>query len=91
MKQLAEKVLQSYPQIIQLYQVSKQATLNKYVELLIEYSGALLFYYKYKQVENILEYCCSALKVHMEYTGKLGRRTKYQSFDTAQLIMNLKS
>ena len=25
----------------------------------------------------------------MEFTGKLGRRTKYQTFDTALLVMDL--
>ena len=25
----------------------------------------------------------------MEFTGKLGRRTKYQTFDTSLLVMNL--
>jgi hypothetical protein len=28
--------------------------------------------------------------MEIEYTGKLGRRTKYQSFDVAQLIMSLR-
>lgn len=34
--------------------------------------------------------CCELLELELEYTGKLGRRTKYQSFDCAQLILNLK-
>ena len=52
---------------------------------------ALTFYYKYKEAENILQYCKNLANIQLEYTGKLGRRTKYQTFDTAQLIMNFKT
>lgn len=51
---------------------------------------ALTFYYKYKEAEIILELCKTLANISLEYTGKLGRRTKYQSFDTAQLVMNFK-
>ncbi len=60
-----------------------------YIELLLEYSFCLLFYYKYSQTEAVYRHCCRILKMKIEFTGKLGRRTKYQTFDTPQLVMNI--
>jgi hypothetical protein len=37
-----------------------------------------------------LEFCKEIANVYLEFTGKLGRRTKYQTFDTPQLVMNIK-
>jgi hypothetical protein len=33
-------------------------TANNYVKILIEYSHCLLFYYKYKKCEKIMDKCC---------------------------------
>lgn len=49
----------------------------------------MLFYYKYNQTEAVLRHCCRILKMKIEFTGKLGRRTKYQTFDTPQLVMSI--
>ena len=33
-------------------------TVNNYVKILIEYSYCLLFYYKYKKCEKLMDKCC---------------------------------
>ena len=58
---------------------------------MIEYSYALTFYYKYAAGRKTIELARLASGLEIEYTGVLGRRTKYQKFDTAQLIMNVKN
>lgn len=49
----------------------------------------MLFYYKYTETERCIESCKQALNIEIEYTGRLGRRTKYQQFDTPQLVMKI--
>ncbi len=58
---------------------------------MLEYSFALTFYYKYEAGNKALEMAKIASGVQIQYTGVMGRRTKYQSFDTAQLVMNVKN
>ena len=43
----------------------------------LEYSGILLFYYKYKKANIYLKLAEKYLGVHFELTGRLGVRTKY--------------
>ena len=62
----------------------------EYIGLLQEYTHVLTFYYKYREAESVIQNCKEALQVELQFTGKLGRKTKYQSFDTPQLIMNIK-
>jgi len=45
--------------------------------LYIEYSGMLLFYYKYKKSSLYLQMAEKLLGVKFELTGRLGVRTKY--------------
>jgi hypothetical protein len=86
-KKLCSTVLSNYRQI--LAQAIDHINFDEYIELLLEYSFALLFYYKYSQCESIIRHCAVLLKMKMEFTGKLGRRTKYQVFDTPLLVMDL--
>jgi len=86
-KKLCSRVLTTYKQI--MTQAIDTYNFDEYIELLLEYSFALLFYYKYSQCESIIRHCASLLKMKMEFTGKLGRRTKYQVFDTPLLVMDL--
>lgn len=89
-KELADRSLSSYRQLIAQINKSQSYTLVNYVSLLLEYAHVLVFYYKYAEAEKVIELCKSIAKLDIEFTGKLGRRTKFQTFDTAQLVMNLK-
>lgn len=80
-------MLSNYKDVLKLS--GKKTTFEDYIELLLEYAFSLLFYYKYSQCEAIMRQCSSLLKMKIEFTGKLGRRTKYQVFDTPLLVMNI--
>ncbi|KAM3128777.1 hypothetical protein pb186bvf_019125 [Paramecium bursaria] len=54
--------------------------------LLSELSYIYDFYYKYQEAEQCLDQAQQLLKVKFELAGRLGKRTKYQEFKTAQLI-----
>ena len=86
-KKLLDIVIPNYKQVLALS--VNNTTFEDYIELLLEYAFALLFYYKYSQCETLIRYCGDILKMKMEFTGKLGRRTKYQTFDTPLLVMDL--
>lgn len=88
-KRLSQVIMGSYGRVLELRR--KTISREEYIELLLEYALALLFYYKYNRAESILRHCCSILQMKIEFTGKLGRRTKYQQFDTAQLVMTITS
>jgi hypothetical protein len=85
-KSLCETVLGNYRAILTSVQGWSR---EDYMELLLEYSFSLLFYYKYSQAEAVLRHCCRILAMKIEFTGKMGRRTKYQSFDVPQLVMSI--
>jgi tetratricopeptide (TPR) repeat protein len=56
-------------------------------EILLEYG---LTYHHYKDSQRAREYFLkakSASKLYCELSGMMGRRTKYQTFDTAQLVL----
>ena len=59
--------------------------------LLVEHSHCLLAFYKYKQAKKALKRALSLLGLNLKLTGKLGRRTKFQEFDIAQLVLDLKN
>ena len=89
-KKLSSIVLGNYREVLAL-SLKGKITVEGYVEFLLEYAFALLFYYKYSQSEEVIRHCAVMLKMKMEFTGKLGRRTKYQVFDTPLLVMDLVS
>ncbi len=62
---------------------------GEYIQMQLEYAYALLFYYKYNSADRVIGHCAEALGIKVSYTGRLGRRTKYQSFDVAQLVMQV--
>jgi hypothetical protein len=65
--------------------------MTHFVAVKLEFANVLLFYYKYTEAERCIEVCKQILNVEIEYTGRLGRRTKYQQFDTAQLVVKFDS
>lgn len=88
-KKLCETILCNYSRVLELRRTN--ISREEYIELLLEYAFALLFYYKYNRAESILRHCSNILQMKIEFTGKMGRRTKYQQFDTPQLVMNIAS
>lgn len=59
--------------------------------LWIEYSNCLLTFYKFSRAEETLEVAREIIDIKLSLTGKLGKRTKYQSFDIPQLVLNIES
>ena len=60
--------------------------------LWIEFSNWLLTFFKYSKAEVALENARELIGIKMSLTGKFGRRrTKYQTFDLPQLVLNVES
>ncbi|KAL4464810.1 hypothetical protein ABPG74_011371 [Tetrahymena malaccensis] len=84
-----------YPQVVENY--SKFFNLLKELQfklprqtlsnLYIENSHALLFYYKYSSSKKSLAVSQELLKIEFNLTGRMGKRTKYQTFNTCQLVV----
>ena len=75
-------------------QTDKQAKLkhNSHLVLLLsEASSAYLQYWKYEESEEFILEAVEISGLQLDLTGRMGRLTKYQQFDTAQLILNIKS
>ena len=64
---------------------------NTQAYLWVEYSICCLTFYKYSKAEQALENARVLIGVKFKLTGKMGRRTKYQSFDTPQLVLNIET
>lgn len=45
--------------------LKESTTANQYVQILIEYSYCLTFYYKYKKCEKIISTCCELLELEL--------------------------
>jgi hypothetical protein len=59
--------------------------------LLIEQSHCYLNFYKYKQGKQCIKRALELLDLKIKLTGRLGRRTKYQDFDIAQLVLDVEN
>ncbi len=59
--------------------------------LLIEQSHCYLNFYKYKQAKRCIKRALEVLELNIKLTGRLGRRTKYQEFDVAQLVLDIQN
>ncbi|CAG9317586.1 unnamed protein product [Blepharisma stoltei] len=59
--------------------------------LLVEYSRCLLYYLQYEQSEQALLQAQELAGLSFNLTGKLGVRTKFQTFKTAQLVLETRS
>jgi tetratricopeptide (TPR) repeat protein len=57
----------------------------------LEKSYFLLKYYKYKDAEDTIEKSKENFELKISLSGRLGRRTKYQEFDTAILVVESES
>ena len=59
--------------------------------ILAEFSYPLIQYWQYEECEKSILEAFSLLKLECELDGKMGRLTKFQTFDKAQLVLDLKS
>jgi tetratricopeptide (TPR) repeat protein len=57
--------------------------------LYIEYSHAVLHFFKYSLADEYLMKAKKIIGIEFNFTGKLGVRTKYQSFKVSQLTLEL--
>lgn len=64
---------------------------NDLAMILVEQSYCQLNFYKYKKAKKSIKRAKEILNLNFSLTGKLGRRTKYQEFDIAQLVLDVKS
>src|SRR5690349_18179077 len=55
--------------------------------LKVEFGNVLLYYYKYEQSLEAFQEAQAIRKLNIRFTGKLGYKTKFQTFQTAQLIL----
>jgi len=59
--------------------------------LLCEQSYCLLHFYKYEKAEACLKEAQELIDLKIEFQGKLGRRTRYQTFDICHLTLDFES
>lgn len=58
--------------------------------LLAESSFALIQFWKYEDCEAAIEEALGLLELGLDLAGKMGRLTKWQSYDVAQLVLDIK-
>jgi hypothetical protein len=78
---LAGTALDCYLKYTESYAKGSRVLLTHFIATKMEFANVLLFYYKYSEAERCLEICKQVLNVDVEYTGRMGRRTKYQKFE----------
>jgi len=59
--------------------------------LLAESSYSLILFWKYEDCEETILEALNLQGLELNLDGKLGRRTKWQVFDCAQLVLDMKS
>ena len=59
--------------------------------LLVEQSYCQFHFYKYEKAESSLNEASKLQNLEFELTGKMGRRTKFQTFDNAHLTLDFKT
>lgn len=59
--------------------------------ILIEQAQCLLSFYQYKPAKQAIKRALALLNLNVKLTGRLGRRTKFQEFDIAQLVLDVQT
>lgn len=67
--------------------LSKKLSNQTQANIRVEFCQVLMFYYKYELAEKQLIQAEDLLKFKFRITGVWGKRTKYQQFKTAQLVI----
>lgn len=55
----------------------------------IEYAYGLLYYFEFDKAGNALEEAMSAVGIEVDFIGALGKRTRFQERDIAQLLLQV--
>ena len=66
-----------------------KSNLKLYCFMKIEYSLILLDYYKYGESKKLILEAMNLLGIEINFTGKLGIRTKFQTFHHPQLVVEI--
>lgn len=66
-----------------------KSNLKLYCFMKIEYSLILLEYYKYAESKKLILESMNLLGIEINFTGKLGIRTKFQTFKIPQLVVEI--
>lgn len=66
---------------------SKRLSSRTQANIRVEFCQVLMFFYKYEAAEKQLIQAEELLKFKFRMTGVWGKRTKYQQFKTAQLVI----
>ena len=59
--------------------------------LMSEFSHPLIRHWKYDECEQAIEDAFDLAGINVQLQGKLGKRTKYQYCDLAQLVLNIET
>lgn len=59
--------------------------------ILAELSHCQIAYWKYDECEQSIKYGFELLGIEVNLDGKMGKRTKWQQFDIAQLVVDMKT
>lgn len=85
---LQDKSLEHYSSYLETAEIEDKV-IKAYIWL--EYSNCCLTFFKYSKAEMALEKARELIGLKLNLTGKLGKRTKYQTFDIPQLVLNIET
>ncbi|XP_069810753.1 tetratricopeptide repeat protein 27 isoform X2 [Dendropsophus ebraccatus] len=85
---VAQAVMDAVPKIEQLF--LEQGAEELVVQLHLECGYLCLHFYEYKKAKEHLQRARSVAKLQVTLTGALGKRTRYQENDLAQLVLDVR-
>jgi tetratricopeptide (TPR) repeat protein len=95
---LKRKLMASYSKVLETFEDKMKSIdeapkkdLVRYCFLQIEYSLIILSYYEYTLSKSLILKAMSLLGIEVNFTGKLGIKTKYQTFKVPQLVVEVTS
>lgn len=87
---LKEVIEQNYGRVLNIVEKNPDSlSSNLKACLYVEYGSVILHYYGYAVSEEYFEKARNTLQLKLNFTGKMGVRTKYQSFKVAQLTIEV--
>lgn len=76
-----------YAESVEIEKLSVEEKLQYFVER----ANSYLIYYEYDKSAVFLEYALECSNLSVDFVGKLGKRTRFQERDIAQLVLNMSS
>ncbi len=62
---------------------------DRQAQFLLEYAYGVLFYYEFDKAEEMMQKAIKAAGIEVEFGGALGKRTRFQQRDIAQLVLKV--